>query len=63
MPELGLAQQIVGYASDAVVKAVKASSPDFAGLAGLPFLRLLEFGGDADGFWLRPGHAELGREG
>ena len=27
---------------------------DFSGLVGLPLLRLLEYGGDADWFWLRP---------
>ena len=54
MPELGVDQDIEGFASDAVVTAAKASSPDFEGLAGLPFLRLLEYGGDADWFWLRP---------
>jgi hypothetical protein len=53
-PELGLDQDVVGFASDAVVTATKASSLDFEGLAGLPFLRLLEYGGDADWFWLRP---------
>jgi hypothetical protein len=57
MPELGLDQDLVGYASDAVVTATKASSPDLLGLAGLPFLRLLEYGGDADWFWLRPAHS------
>lgn len=54
MPELGLDQDLVGFASDPVVSAAKASSPDFEGLAGLPFLRLLEYGGDVDWFWLRP---------
>jgi hypothetical protein len=53
MPELGLDQDVEGFASDSVVAATKASSPDFEGLAGLPFLRLVEFGGDADWFWLR----------
>jgi len=53
MPELGLDQPIVSYASDAVVAASKASSHDFDGLAGLPFLRLLEYGGDPEWFWLR----------
>jgi hypothetical protein len=53
MPELGVDQDVEGFASDAVVAATKASSPDFEGLAGLPFLRLLEYGGDADWFWLR----------
>ena len=54
MPELGLDQDLVGYASDAVLRATQASSPDFAGLAGLPFLRLVEYGGNVDWFWLRP---------
>jgi hypothetical protein len=34
--------------------AAEASSPDFGGLVGLPLLRLMEYGGDADWFWLRP---------
>src|SRR5262249_25472310 len=42
MQELGLTQPVLGYASDAVVAAAKASSPDFEGLAGLPLLRLME---------------------
>jgi hypothetical protein len=53
MPELRLDQDVEGFASDAVVTATKASSPDFEGLAGLPFLRLTEYGGDAAWFWLR----------
>jgi hypothetical protein len=57
MPELGLDHDVEGFASDAVVIATKASSPDFEGLAGLPFLRLLEYGGNADWFWLRPATA------
>jgi hypothetical protein len=58
MPELGLLQDVLGYASDAVVAAAKASSPDFEGLVGLPLLRLLEYGGDKDAFWIRlPGSA------
>jgi hypothetical protein len=53
MPELGLDTDVIGYSSDAVVNATQTSSADFQGLAGLPFLRLLEYGGDADWFWLR----------
>jgi hypothetical protein len=53
MPELGLDQDLVGYGSDAIVAASKESSADFEGLAGLPFLRLLEYGGNADSFWIR----------
>jgi hypothetical protein len=54
MPELGLDQGILGFGSDAVVAAAQASSPDFEGLVGLPLLRLMEYGGDANGFWVRP---------
>ncbi len=53
MPELGLAQPVLGCASEAVVAAAKADHPDFDGLAGLPLLRLTEYGGDAASFWLR----------
>lgn len=53
MPELQMVRPILGYASDAVVTAAKASHPDFKGLVGLPLLRLVEYGGDAVGFWLR----------
>ena len=53
MPELGLDQELLGYGSDTVVKSTKASSSDFEGLAGLPLLRLVEYGGNADWYWLR----------
>lgn len=53
MPEFGLDRGLVDYASDAVANSTKQSDTNFDGLAGLPFLRLLEFGGDADCFWLR----------
>jgi hypothetical protein len=53
MTELGLDQTVFGYAGDAVVRAAIADHPDFQGLAGLPLLRLVEYGGNADSFWLR----------
>ena len=53
MPELGLDIPILGYASDAVVTAAKSDHVDFEGLAGLPLLRLMEYGGDATCFWIR----------
>ena len=53
MPELGLDQCIPAYASDAVAAAAKASHVAFEGLIGLPLLRLPEYGGDANGFWVR----------
>ena len=53
MPELGLTHQVLGFGSDQVLQAVLNDSADFAGLAGLPLLRLLEYGGDANSFWIR----------
>lgn len=53
MPELGLTQQILGYGSDIVLSSTRLSHPDFEGLAGLPLLRLTEYGGDPDWFWIR----------
>lgn len=53
-PELGLDLDVPAYGSDNVLAVAKASSPDFEGLAGLPLLRLMEYGGDADSFWVRP---------
>ena len=53
MAELDLNQLLVGYTNDAVLTAVQASSPDFDGLAGLPLLRMVEYGGNATSFWLR----------
>lgn len=54
MPEVGVDQDLLSYASDTVVTFVQKSHPDFEGLVGLSFLRLMEFGGDADWFWIRP---------
>ena len=54
MPELGLAHQFVGYGSDSVLQAVQSDCPDFAGLVGLPLLRMTEYGGDSSSFWVRP---------
>lgn len=53
MPEFDVNHKVIGYASDLVAHTAKASHPDFEGLAGLPFLRLLEYGGDCDSFWIR----------
>jgi len=51
---VGFDRVMIGYASDRVVRTTKASSPDFEGLVGLPLLRMLEYGGDSDWFWIRP---------
>jgi len=54
MPELNVQRKLLGYGNDMVVSTAKKSHPDFEGLVGLPFLRLVEYGGDADSFWVRP---------
>jgi hypothetical protein len=36
-----------------VKESAQASSADFQGLIGLPLLRMLNYGGDSDSFWLR----------
>ncbi|MBI1832399.1 MAG: hypothetical protein HYR84_13230 [Planctomycetes bacterium] len=53
MPEFCLTQRVFGCGSDEIVAGAKANHPDFEGLAGLPLLRCLEYGGNADGFWIR----------
>lgn len=53
MPEFGLDHDLLGYGSDAVANMTKKSDPGFEGIVGLSFLRLLEYGGDANWFWLR----------
>lgn len=53
MPETGLVELVRGYSSATVGEKVAKSHPDFAGLVGLPILRLGEYGGDATDFWFR----------
>jgi hypothetical protein len=53
VPDLGFDEKVLGYANDAVVSVVQKSDPGFAGLVGLPLLRRMEYGGDADSFWIR----------
>jgi hypothetical protein len=52
--ELGLRARVIGYGNDDLAREARLDSPHFAGLVGLPFLRLIEFGGDATDFWIRP---------
>lgn len=52
MPEFGQRVYLLGYASEEVVNATRTSCAEFDGLAGLPLLRLFQFGGDAHGFWI-----------
>ncbi len=51
--ELDFDENVLAYGSDAVVQAARGSHPPFAGRAGLPLLRMLEYGGDRNHFWLR----------
>ena len=53
IPEIGFDSFIVGYANDKIAAIVKRSDRDFDGLIGLPFLRMLEYGGDRGYFWIR----------
>jgi hypothetical protein len=52
LPELGLTGPIRGFGSDHVLQAVQSDSSDFAGLVGLPVLRMVEYGGDDSTFWV-----------
>lgn len=45
-------ETLLGHAGDWVVQAVQASSASFEGVIGLPLLRRVEYGGDADQFWV-----------
>lgn len=53
LPELGLRNQILGFGSDHVLQVVQSDSSDFAGLVGLPLLRMVDYGGDSSSFWMR----------
>ena len=53
MPEFGLVRRVPGFGSDQVLQAVQSDCPNFAGLVGLPLLRMLEYGGDDAEFWIR----------
>lgn len=53
IPNLPLDEDVLAYGSDAVLQAVQASHIDFAALAGLPLLSMLEYGGNRDSFWMR----------
>jgi len=52
-PDLGLVEFIRGYGSEKAATIVANSDPDFVGLVGLPVLRLMEYGGNYDSFWIR----------
>lgn len=52
-PDLGLVEFVRGYGNDRAAAMVARSHPDFVGVVGLPVLRLAEYGGNADAFWIR----------
>ena len=54
IPELAFDVKLLGHANDSVVNVVQRSDTNFAGLAGLPLLRMLEYGGHVGAFWIRP---------
>jgi hypothetical protein len=53
IPEVEFDANLIAYASDAVAQAAAESHPSFQALAGLPLLRMMEYGGNGDGFWVR----------
>jgi hypothetical protein len=53
IPELAFDVKTPGYANDSIVNVVKRSDSGFAGLVGLPLLRMAEYGGDEGSFWIR----------
>jgi len=52
-PELGLVELVRGYGNDNAANIARRSHPDFVAVVGLPVLRLAEYGGNADEFWIR----------
>jgi hypothetical protein len=54
VPAIGFDRLMIGYASDSVAASAQSSCPDFQGLAGLPLLRMMEYGGNSYCFWIRP---------
>ena len=52
-PELGLVEFIRGYGSEKAYALASRNNPELAGLVGLPVLRMLEYGGNHDSFWIR----------
>jgi hypothetical protein len=53
IPELNLDKFVLAYGSDAVAESAKLSHFNFEGLVGLPLLRMTDYGGDANWFWLQ----------
>lgn len=51
--DLGLVEFVEAFGSDRAADTATRSHPDFAGIVGLPILRLAEYGGDTNDFWVR----------
>jgi hypothetical protein len=52
-PDLGLVEFVRGYGSEKTAATAANSDPEFVGLVGLPVLRLMNYGGNYDSFWIR----------
>jgi hypothetical protein len=52
-PEIGLVEVVEAFRSEQAARTAAKSHPAFAGVVGLPILRLGEYGGNADVFWIR----------
>ena len=52
-PELELVEFVLAYGSADIAANVGTDHPDFVGMVGLPVLRMLEYGGNHDSFWIR----------
>jgi hypothetical protein len=50
--ELDFDEMVIGYGSDAVAESARRSDAQLEGLIGLPLLRRLGFGGNAESFWV-----------
>ena len=51
--ELGLVEVVEAFGCDEMARSAMRSSLSFSGVAGLPILRLMEYGGNHDSFWIR----------
>ncbi len=51
--DLGFDEDVLCYGSDTVAQAARDSDPDLVGVAGLPLLSMMEYGGDGHSFWIR----------
>ncbi len=52
-PELQLVEFVLAYGNADIAAHVANDHPDFVGMVGLPVLRMLEYGGNYDSFWIR----------